>query len=370
MKPTSKMAFSGYNMNIAIVQWGNEGGAPIMGRHLLRAIEELNCSVELIDLAPVCKFDYLHGLANNLCLYDARVDLVRTFFSSQRSFDLIIANCLKSAFAVEALKNSAKFVITYIHEGPTEIGALANGRFFKYKNLCDSDLILVASRITIHHFGKVDSSSELARKSQLLEPFSGYQLAAHSDLIRQLGFGDIRNSSLTPILGVCGTACKRKGFDRFYDLARELSDFKFVWAGSLRYIPAELGDDFPDNCSKLDNVSLLGHLDNVSDFYSSITCLLHICREDPSPLTSWEAASLGIKQIAFAQEIGNPHLIAKNSILIGGSYSQDRLSEALRAMQSNLIGGRHAVRRSCIRLYSDFAADVHHILLEVTASLT
>ena len=339
---------------IYILNWGNVGGAPKMGHHLAQALTDLGLRTEIFCLKDLCKYSYILSLSAKTTEFKQRELILHDTFSKLTPGWVIINSCV-NAFAIKPLQKLGFKVILYFHEGPGELSSLAQGRFFNYDFVSCADLRIHASYLSYNFISSINFSSQKKPFDILLEPFS----ALPSNDINSFSVDD--KSSFKFDFGVFGTACKRKGFDRFVDLAQKLPSKTFLWGGDLSSLKQEGLDAVLSLANNLENIKLCGHVD-PSFFYSSIRALLHLCREDPSPLTSWEAASLRIPQIAFSHDIGNPHLIASNGCLLSGSYSEKLLVQTIE-LGHYLLLTPYAGSKHSSRTYKNFVGDVKTLLI-------
>lgn len=292
-----------------------------MGLHLKESLIKAGFDVNFVDAAQLCKFDYLDSISKNIPIMQCRQSYIHSLYSEAVP-GWVIINSAKNLFCVSPLKALGFRVAVYLHEGPSEFQSLCEGSYANYQLLSEVDLIIHASVISIGFVRQLRLLRQKQSRDILLEPFATLDTRIMSST---------ENTKLLNCdydFGVIGTACLRKGFDRFVELAASHTQYSFCWAGSTDGLKNEGLGLFLVRAQRLRNITLLGHV-NALDFYRSVKTVLHLCREDPSPLTSWEASLLRKPQIAFALDIGNPSVISANGYLLFGSYSHEILSKVI-----------------------------------------
>jgi len=114
------------------------------------------------------------------------------------------------------------------------------------------------------------------------------------------------------VLGMMGTACHRKGCDRFVLAASKLPQFDFWWCGGNPRAPKD-NREIPNlRCSDRAPV----------DFWAQIDYFFLTSRQDPCPTVVIEALSAGVSLIVFDGAIGHSELVrdviafAPDSVLV------------------------------------------------------
>lgn len=351
------------NYKYLITQFGNEGGAPIVGLELNEILKANNKKTSILNLEEIVEHFFLYSIHYNVDSYESKVRLAYDYLKNLEVLpDIIIVNSSRSGYFVTAAKKLCLKVILYIHEGPVQFQSEISSKNIRFEDLYKADYILNASKISINYFLSIDPEEKINKKLFLLKPYSNYDLNSKKTL------DDSKNNLLNSfkkrynrLFGACGTCCRRKGLDRFLSLAKELPKFGFIWAGSTKYVISEFGKDFYEDLKNTENILLLNHIKDPLEFYLSIDCLIHFSREDPSPLVSWEAASLRLAQISFSEEIGNPEVLSRNGILIFGNFNLDLLTKFLSNNPKEFL--RHPLpMRQNIRVKTDFNYDFIKLL--------
>ena len=105
------------------------------------------------------------------------------------------------------------------------------------------------------------------------------------------------------VVAMSGFAQPRKGPDIFFDLARRLPRYDFLWIGPWEPPDTTKNDPTVERyrSQPLDNFYVTGLTENPYAYLRGIDVFVLTAREDPNPLVVIEALLLGKKVVAFSR---------------------------------------------------------------------
>lgn len=157
-----------------------------------------------------------------------------------------------------------------------------------------------------------------------------------------------------PVIIGAGHADRRKGFDRFLDVARSFTaqqpQARFIWLGAIDNWAQALVDK-----ARKDGVSLAlpGFAQDSAGWYAAADLFLLTSRQDPGPTVAFEAMLQGTPLVGFASDLG-----LKAELQLGGVLVPDGdITTCVNAMTNMLSRHDQQARRKLrqiIHTESDF----------------
>lgn len=206
-----------------------------------------------------------------------------------------------SAWAVAAKMLGAK-VVLHVHELEQSLKVLLRLGLTCHDICASADAVVVAANAAVGGLSRTLGyvPSDVVNIGVFTDP----EVVRHKALqtvLPQWQFGRRFAKSSRKIIGMCGTACHRKGLDYFIRLAQRLQQFDFLWIGEwtddARQTARSAGFEnaFPEN------FYLTGHVDNPYPLMLMFDLFVLTSREDPNPIVALEAMALGKPVVCFTQ---------------------------------------------------------------------
>ena len=137
-----------------------------------------------------------------------------------------------------------------------------------------------------------------------------------------------------PMVAMCGIAEPRKGADIFFDLARRLPQYDFLWIGPWK--PADAINNTPVfgcfRSDSLDNFYVTGPTEHPGAYLRKIDTFVLTSREDPNPLVVAEALLFGKKVVAFSETGDSKALLERFGYVLSGAPDSERAAVILPAI--------------------------------------
>lgn len=126
-----------------------------------------------------------------------------------------------------------------------------------------------------------------------------------------------------------GTACVRKGFDRFVDIASAFPTVPFVWVGGFDSGDPGQTSTLVAKAREVTNVIVTGSVADPNPLLRNSSILLFLSREDPNPLTIHEAVYNGFNYIAVIDGLGESKLPLRCGAAVA-AYERDAICDIVR----------------------------------------
>lgn len=137
-----------------------------------------------------------------------------------------------------------------------------------------------------------------------------------------------------PVVAMCGIAEPRKGADIFFDLARRLPQYDFLWIGPWR--PSDATNNVIAyerfRLESLDNFYVTGPTEHPGAYLRRIDAFMLTSREDPNPLVVAEALLFGKKVVAFSETGDSKALLERFGYVLSGAPDSKRAAAILPAI--------------------------------------
>ena len=136
------------------------------------------------------------------------------------------------------------------------------------------------------------------------------------------------------VVAMSGLAQPRKGPDIFFDLARRLPRYDFLWIGPWEPPDTTLNGPTVERYRSrpLDNFYVTGLTDNPYAYLRGTDVFVLTAREDPNPLVVVEALLLGKKVVAFSRTGSSRVLLDRFGYVLTGDPDSKRAAEMLPAI--------------------------------------
>lgn len=133
------------------------------------------------------------------------------------------------------------------------------------------------------------------------------------------------------VIFIAGT-CKRKGFDIFAEVARQMPEYLFVQAGELTETYYEMKGTLPSN------LICIGELDStmLSGLYELADLLLLASREDPLPSVVFESLVFGKPVVGSCTSGGIRDIINGKNGILTDETTAEAFAEAVRKVMDQL----------------------------------
>ena len=253
--------------------------------------------------------------------------------------DYVYINSVASADWAPACRERGLSFALHGHEMSAEIKALAIAGIFKLSDAASANLIISASeecaRDTrnelhlgerpIYNFGVGIDCAMVSQKAQA--PFP----KAVNILGNSLNWPD-SDRKHRKLVAMCGVACKRKGSDLFWQLAKNCPDFDFLWIGpwddeiAHRVNPALT----LNKANRLNNLYWTNMLSNPYPALKASDLFMLSSREDPNPLVVPEAMSFGLPVCTFSDTGGSRVWTERFGFSMAGEVDLLRMENFLR----------------------------------------
>lgn len=254
--------------------------------------------------------------------------------------DLLYVNSVASSEWCRAGSECPIPVVLHSHEMKSELLSLASVDIFKRDLPRYVDLLIAVSADA--GIDIVDQCQVPFQKIVLSSPgidFNAIEKLALSGAIRtpkNVNGEVMRNDK--PVISMCGIASKRKGSDIFFDSAKTLPQFNFLWIGpwNITEAPDNLAfDDYRKN--RLDNFYVTDEVRNPYPYFKMTDIFTLTSREDPNPLVLMEALFLCKLCIGFSDTGGGKDLLNRYGVLLHGAITADRLTTIIQKINPDSL---------------------------------
>jgi len=246
--------------------------------------------------------------------------------------DLLYVNSVAASDWCRAGKECNIPVVLHSHEMKNELLALEYVKIFE-RNVAEFvDLLITVSPdaerdivelCTVPFKRTLSSSPGINFKAVQL-------LAARNDFALPVNiFGHSLQKS-KPLISMCGYACRRKGSDIFFQSAKRLPQFDFLWIGpwNKRQAPGNIAYKEYKR-SRLSNFYLTNETFNPYPYLKLSDLFVLTSREDPNPLVVMEALYLSKLCMGFSSTGGSRDLLNRFGVLLQGEITLERLVSAI-----------------------------------------
>lgn len=246
--------------------------------------------------------------------------------------NLLYVNSVAAADWCEAGAGVAAAVVLHTHEARTSLPSLLS-RVASPRLPDWTDLLVGASRTTLNDMQEVtgvrfedcldfgilvDAESILAQGKLSVDPPPVNARGDSPDHDRRM-------------VAMCGLAQPRKGTDVFFDLARRLPQYDFLWIGPWEP-PDTMLNDTVIKCFRsqsLPNFYVTGLTENPYAYLRETDAFVLTSREDPNPLVIAEALLLGKKVVAFSETGSSKALLDRFGYVLSGTPNSERAAALL-----------------------------------------
>lgn len=250
--------------------------------------------------------------------------------------DLVYVNSLAAADWLAAAQNRNLPTVLHLHEMKNGVAALERIDIFRRQDVEACDLVIAASRecaddaMAIFQFrAQHPFVFGICIDVERIRAMAGAQRPVairHDEQI--LTFDEGRR----PPVIMCGQACRRKGADLFYRVARAIPELDFLWIGpwddpaSRQVNPAVV-------LNAREPAANLYWTNSVANPYPLIASgglFVLTSREDPNPLVIPEAIALGVASLSFSGTGGGIAWTDRFGFTLSGDVDPDRIARFVR----------------------------------------
>jgi glycosyltransferase involved in cell wall biosynthesis len=221
------------------------------------------------------------------------------------SYDLILSNTITNGDILPLIRKLYNgIIVSYIHELRMSSSLYSNKKDIHDLIRC-TDFFAYPSEAVKQYLIK-----DYKINSCLLS-YLPYYISNPNCLVNRVG----KNTDNFFVIGACGTADWRKGFDVFIQLSLLMYEthsnkkIKFIWKGISEGIELEKAQYDIKKLGLTEFIELSPSGYDMLNFWNSIDLFLLTSREDPFPLVVLEAAANKIPTIAFEGSGGAPEFI-------------------------------------------------------------
>ncbi|MCU0524007.1 MAG: sulfotransferase domain-containing protein [Elainella sp. Prado103] len=288
---------------------------------------------EILDEKPHGMSFHNANTAYGICnlSFEEKVETARLFLNRVKP-DLVYANSAESAEWAIAAKMLKIRNIFHLHEMKIGLNSALKTKCLSLDIMDYVDQLICVSRDVEHDVFAVLPVKP--KNSIVLENFF------ECDRLRELSQIEmpLPNNALgevikrdRPIICGCGTASYRKGVDIFFDTARQLPEFQFLWIGKWNTDSSNPAHQTFET-EALSNFFITGEVNNPY-FYLGLSNILALTsREDPYPLVVFESLILGKQVICFSETGGSRFILDKWGYVVFGKPNAETLSRLLKKL--------------------------------------
>jgi len=169
------------------------------------------------------------------------------------------------------------------------------------------------------------------------------------------------------VISMCGTASKRKGSDIFFQTAKRLPQFNFLWIGpwNKKEAPGNIIlDDYEK--SRLTNFYVTHETSNPYPYFRLSDIFVLTSREDPNPLVVMEALFLAKVCIGFSGTGGSKDLLNRFGILLHGEITVKQLISIIERITPPFTGFLTKEKKELFMKECDLALIAEKIRKEIS----
>lgn len=246
--------------------------------------------------------------------------------------DLVYANSIASGDWVTAAKDAGVPCVLHIHEMKEGMLALQRNDLYNPYDFESCVYTIFASQESLRDFQRLFGHSEHAYNFGVGVDVAGIERLSLSKPDKAVNvFGQALSKKKTrKRIVMCGTAVPRKGSDLFWEVAKALSQYDFLWVGGWN------DDDFvqfhnhalkQNKKEPLRNLYWTNTTSNPYPALKTADLFALTSREDPNPLVVLESMTLGIPVVAFCGTGSSHHLTSKYGYTLSGEVNAERLAK-------------------------------------------
>jgi len=247
--------------------------------------------------------------------------------------DLLYVNSIASSDWCAAGKECNIPVVLHSHEMRNELLSLESVNIFKRDLPRYVDLLVTVSDAAEADiieqcslpFKKIFSSKTGINFQKIGE------LSGVDDFEQPKNIFDQKLQNDKPLISMCGIASKRKGSDIFFQAAKQLGQFNFLWIGPWNSGEASGNialNDYKKNPA--DNFYITNATHNPYPYFKLTDLFVLTSREDPNPLVVLEAIFLSKLCMGFSNTGGSKNLLNRFGVLLQGEITVERLTSIIK----------------------------------------
>lgn len=320
-------------------------GAPKVGFDVARFLSEshevhlvVKTGGRLLDLPRYAELAATHRNVEThhaVCdlSYAERVDRAVGVLEEIRP-DLLYVNSTPAADWCEAGALLKAAVVLHVHETKVDLPGIFS-RIAPPRCMGWVDLLVGASRATLDDVEEI-TGVRFENKLDFGIYVDADAIVAQSDMRAD---PPVNARGASPgggrrVVAMSGLAQPRKGPDIFFDLARRLPRYDFLWIGPWE--PPDTTQNGPTveryYSRPLDNFYVTGLTENPYAYLRGTDVFVLTAREDPNPLVVIEALLLGKKVVAFSRTGSSRVLLDRFGYVLSGGPDGKRAAEMLPAI--------------------------------------
>ena len=261
-----------------------------------------------------------------------RISIAKEIMQREKP-DLLYVNSVASSDWCAAGKECNIPVVLHSHEMKNELLSLESIKIFERDLPRYVDLLVTVSGDAERDI--IEQCSLPFKKILSLKEGINFQkvweLSRAGDFVQPKNIFKQPMETNRPTIAMCGIASKRKGSDIFFETAKQLSQFNFLWIG-----PWDRGEA-PWNIaldeyhgSPIDNFYTTNETNNPYPYFKLTDLFVLTSREDPNPLVVMEAIFLSRLCLGFSNTGGSKELLNRFGILLHGDITVDRLTSIVK----------------------------------------
>ena len=257
-----------------------------------------------------------------------RIGIAKDIIKQEKP-DLLYLNSVASADWCAAGKELNIPVVLHSHEMKNELLSLESINIFQRDIPRYIDLLITVSGDAERDI--VEQCSLPFKKVLSLKEGINFQkvweLARTTNFVQPTNIFNENMEIDKPVISMCGLASKRKGSDIFFQTAKELSQFNFLWIGpwNAEEAPWNIAlDAYVSN--PIRNFYMTNETSNPYPYFKLTDLFVLTSREDPNPLVVMEAIFLSRLCLGFSNTGGSKDLLNRFGVLLHGDITVDRLT--------------------------------------------
>jgi hypothetical protein len=333
------------HMKIAFIcHDANLTGAPKLGFDVANYMSRNNEVVMIVKKdGPLLRFpEYKSAFSNILNVNTShevahltlsqRLAIARDIIREEKP-DLLYVNSVASSDWCAAGKECNIPVVLHSHEMRNELLSLESINIFKRDLPRYVDLL-----ITVSDAAEADIIEQCSLPfKRIFSSKAGVNFQKIGELANVRDFEQPKNifdqklQNDKPLISMCGIASKRKGSDIFFQVAKHLGQFNFLWIG-----PWNSGEAFGNIAlndyrkNTIENFYTTNETHNPYPYFKLTDLFVLTSREDPNPLVVMEAIFLSKLCMGFSNTGGSKHLLNRFGVLLQGEITVERLTSIIK----------------------------------------